>query len=147
MTKQSIDIDWWLMKAPYNDKRVALLSHTKEELADLILDYQYNSYCSDRCDKDSHSPSGKTIPYIGWFWRNMGFTNGAVSIGRIDCGIATGFTGFMGNNKWDYPERLLTNEELQQVIRYLDKGIANRGKEDEATVLRELWNYMQGLVV
>lgn len=45
--------------------------------------------------------------YIGWYWRNVDFTGGNIPVGRTEEGIV----GFMQNNKWDYPERYLTEKE------------------------------------
>lgn len=49
--------------------------------------------------------SGKSIPYIGWYWRTVDFAE-SWPIG--DCGE---FVGHMENNKWDYDMRYVTEEE------------------------------------
>jgi len=56
-------------------------------------------------DNDLAVRHGKAIPYIGWYWRHVDFTQ-TISLG--DCGD---FVGFMENNKWGYPEFTLTPEQ------------------------------------
>ena len=59
----------------------------------------------------------KTIPYIGWFWREIDFDAEEMDFGVIPAGTADvvidgipqepkskkALVGFMANNKWDYP--------------------------------------------
>lgn len=49
--------------------------------------------------------TGKVIPYIGWYWRDVDFDAPYVVLG--DCGF---FIGFMENNKWGYPQCALDGE-------------------------------------
>lgn len=55
----------------------------------------------------------------------------------------------MANNKWDYPERYVTEAERLQVLAYLDKAIASYRKDKDAmgAALKELWDYMQTLTI
>lgn len=56
--------------------------------------------------------TGKSVPYIGWFWREVDFDD------EIDIGcIPDKFAGFMVNNKWDHPERSLDSEQSSEVRR------------------------------
>lgn len=150
---RSAEIRWHNMKLPYVEKVAALMSNPKWELAKAIINHHYNSFCEKACD-EGDNPSGKLIPYIGWMWREVDFC-GDIPIGRIvpekedERGIP-GFTGFMVNNKWDYPERLLTEGEKAQVINYLDQAMTYTGsdyrvKRDKA--LTKLWDYMQSLSI
>lgn len=151
---ESVEMDYWnIQQDNYQDKVAFLTNHTKEELVRTIIRYQYDAFCRDHADvKDgstSWHPSNKNIPYIGWFRRTIDFT-GYVPIGRVPHGNeGPGFIGFIGNNKWDYPERDLTDEERMRVISYLDRAIAAsrspiKVKED---ILKELWDYMQTLTI
>ena len=54
--------------------------------------------------------TGKIIPYIGWYWRDVDFDASSISIG--DCGQ---FKGFMENNKWGYPEASISGAELDKI--------------------------------
>jgi hypothetical protein len=150
----SIEIDYWnIDQANYQDKLAFLMGKTKEELATAIVNYHYDTFCKDNADaKDdeerAHS-SGKRIPYIGWFWRSINF------LGYVPIGImyeregGDSLIGFMANNKWDYPERYLTDEERLRVISYLDIaiGCTRSNKTGKAAALKELWDYMQTLSI
>lgn len=59
------------------------------------------------------SEHGKAFPYIGWYWREVDFDKPFV-LG--DCGS---FIGFMENNKWGYPQWLVTLEQATEIKRQL----------------------------
>ena len=69
-------------------------------------------------DRDFQALNNKPISYIGWFWREVDFDAGGVSIGRCKTeqtfllGMPfegpSDFFGFMENNKWDYDEYWVT---------------------------------------
>jgi hypothetical protein len=149
-----IEIDYWNVdQDTYEDKVTALTTHTKEELVSAIIDYHYNSFCShhaDNKDEGGQALPGKRIPYMGWFWRGIRFSND-IPIGRGMSPDNSGrpFIGFMANNKWDYPERYLTEVERLRVLAYLDKAIASyrRDKDAMGLALQELWDYMQTLTI
>jgi len=55
------------------------------------------------------------IPYHGWYWRNVDFfTPGGITIADGDGQVAV-----CESNKWDYPERVLTEDEQAQVREYV----------------------------
>ncbi len=62
--------------------------------------------------------SGKAIPYVGWFWRYIDFTD-RLSLyypsgsGGFDVPV---FFGFMQNNKWDY-DTVSVNDGDRDAIR------------------------------
>jgi hypothetical protein len=148
----AVEIDYWNMQQDnYQNKMAFLTNHNKEELVAAIMSYHYNAFCKDNADvknKDHDKrPSGKNIPYIGWFWRNVDFC-GCVPIGSMEASDeGPGFIGFIGNNKWDYPERDLTDNERHQVICYLDRAMARGRDGHREAVLGELWDYMQTLSI
>lgn len=143
------------VRGSMEEKKEKLSGMPKEWLEAAILDGIYNkflaendSYADDERDKHGH---GKRVPYIGWFWRHIEFSElNCIPIG--DCGD---FVGFMANNKWDYPERYLTEGEAKRVIGIIDEAIALSQKGGavseiwKATYnkLDELWDYMQTLEV
>lgn len=49
--------------------------------------------------------TGKVVPYVGWYWRNVDFDKPFVlykpKVGGFD---VPGWYGFMQNNKWGYSE-------------------------------------------
>lgn len=92
------------------ERKASLASKSKEWLEAAILDGEYNDFIRQRADNDGED-HGKRIPYIGWFWRHIEFSQ-PTSIPIGDCGE---FIGFMANNKWDYPERCLTEDEAAHV--------------------------------
>ncbi len=95
-----------------------------------------------KSDRDIHGHR-KRIPYIGWFWRNADFENKLVHIGNSGQLI-----GVMENNKWDYARRVMTEEEVDVFVDYLDKAftLIDRGDAPQAeAVFLELWDWFQGL--
>jgi hypothetical protein len=143
------------LRGTYKEKKAHLTSFKKDQLMAEILDDHYNGFLSDYADVkdrdvDVHG-HGKRIPYIGWYWRYVNFSR-PTSIPIGNCGA---FIGFMANNKWDYPERNLTEEEAMKVIAIVDEAIKiNRAggnlKEIEESThkkLDEIWDYMQTLEV
>jgi hypothetical protein len=124
----------------------------------MVLNNYYNQFLSDVSDynesekdvEDNKYRYGKRIPYIGWYYRHMDFMSGKLPIGNCD-----EFIGFMVRNKWEYPERYLTEEEFDNVMNIIDQAIEisnsggvltdvynNRNKK-----LDELWDYMQTLKI
>jgi len=129
-----------------------------------MVDYQYNTFCRAMERQIPVSqPSGKVIPYIGSFWRDIEWSSSRqtvrdgsstnIHIGRI---VEDGneppeqgspFIGFMANNKWGYPERTLTAEERAHVISLLYTAMLSDNKVVKAGTLQHLWEYMQTLSV
>ena len=98
-----------------------------------------NAWLENHCDDDDHAiEGGKSIPYIGWYWRDVDFESGNVPIG--DCGT---FIGFMENNKYDYPERLLTPAEFEVILGKISAAMINPDRKWEE--MKSLWIYMQTL--
>jgi len=111
-------------------------------LVNLIINTHYNSfierYSSFNDDEKlidetiaSGKAYGKRIPYIGWYWRSVDFANKSISIGN--CGD---YIGVMENNKWDYPERLLTENECDKVIEIIDEAMEKNQKGGELRSIR-----------
>jgi hypothetical protein len=101
--------------------------------------------------------TGKSLPYIGWFWREVDFTEPTIRLG--DCGD---FVGFMENNKWDYPQWRTKEEQTAEIVKRLLAMKATVDKAIEAAkvagikeehivhypsqeVLQEFFDYMQTL--
>ena len=85
-----------------------LLKRTKESLANKI----YNDLVREEVSNG--------IPYMGLLWRNCGFITKDVSIGRDN----DNQIGIMANNKWDYPERQMTEVEVDKFMELIDRVIA-----------------------
>ena len=129
----------------------------KEFLEASILDSEYNKFLNSWADFNSDDPDdedrhgcGKRLPYIGWYWRHLCFSSGTLPIG--DCGD---FIGFMPRNKWDHPERNLTDEEFTHVMGIIDQAMELNSKggmlseihKQVDTKFEELWDYLQTLTV
>ena len=146
---------YWTVRGKYDERKKKLAEMEREVLEASILDGQYNDFVSDRADyaedeKDEHG-HGKRVPYVGWYWRHIEFsTPKAIPIG--DCGS---FVGFMANNKWDYPERRMTEEEARGAVAIIDAAIEESEKGGESSEIRkktnekldELWAYMQTIKI
>lgn len=113
---------------------------------DALINELYNTRVAGLADDNDT----KRIPYIGWFWRHTDFVGKHILIGN-----AGSFIGVMENNKWDYPERMMTEAEVDTFIAFLDRAFEeNRqsGLLDEiirktAAVLKECWDWFQTLQV
>jgi len=116
-----------------------------------LINELYNSRVAEWADFDDedHPPDsdhhGKRIPYIGWFWRHADFANKQISIGNTG-----GYIGVMENNKWGYPERLMTAEEFDMFTGYLDRAFAENGqnrKKNVEQIFAELRQWFQTLEI
>jgi hypothetical protein len=132
----------------FEANKTKMLEADHETLAALVINTRYNEFVSARDSYDQERPidptvanglaHGKRVPYIGWFWRNTDFCHKRICIG--DCGQ---FIGVMENNKWDYPSRLLTEAEVDQVLAIIDAAMradeqGGRVSKIEADTHREL---------
>jgi hypothetical protein len=142
---------YWTLRGTFEEKLSKLQSDDKQTLIEAIIDQQYNEFLSDRSDYnkdqvDKHGGHGKRLPYIGWFWRHLNFSEKELPIGN--CGS---FIGFIPNNKWDYPQRSTTREEFQKIMDIIDRAIAQEQKagvaSDLEAILDELWDYLQTLSI
>lgn len=135
------------MKAEEIYPRREVLAGLHKRSKDSLINEVYNGYISSHAD-DLDKPHGKAIPYIGWFWRDCDFVGRQISIG--DCGE---FIGIMENNKWDYPERYMTECEVKKFIELIERVLAvNHGGGDDMSFYRNerldiLWKWMQTLKV
>lgn len=108
-----------------------------------------NNFCAEVADDESYPTifGGKSIPYIGWFWRDVDFTNpfcmGVIPKGRDH--NERPLVGFMENNKWDYPYADISNEQCEEIASKLLKAAMedNFGKRYE--ILKEVGGNIQEL--
>jgi hypothetical protein len=144
----------------FDEARVDLAGWRHEDLVDLVLNDHLNGFISDWADRKdddaaplagllTHNESGKRVPYIGWYWRDVDFAAKRITI--ADCGD---FIGFCENNKWGYDQRDLTDDEADQVIALLWKALNARGAGPYSetiaakdTAFHELWTLMQSFTI
>jgi hypothetical protein len=113
-----------------------------------LVNMLYNRVVSDLADSNGE----KRIPYIGWFWRDADFVHKQITIGYIP---SESYIGVMENNKWDYPERLMTVAEVDKFIELIDTvirvgsagGLASDLTAAKDAALKELHDWMQTLQV
>lgn len=142
------------LRGSYAERKATLAAEDRAWLEAAILDGEYNDFLRDLADYregavDPHG-HGKRVPYIGWYWRHVAFSAGTFSIGN--CGD---FIGFMENNKWGYPERLVTPDEFAAVMAIIDAAmVANSrgGRLDQIVAathaeIDRLWDYLQTLEI
>lgn len=142
---------YWGLRGDYAKRKSTLAAAKREWLEAAILDSEYNDFLRERADfkdgdADDQHGHGKRLPYIGWFWRHLNFSEGSLPLG--DCGS---FIGFMPNNKWDYPERDTTPDEFAAIMRIIDEAMAaNEQGGDLSKIiastnakLDELWSLLQ----
>ncbi len=101
---------------------------------------ELNSKIKKICDDTTLfniAESGKSIPYIGWFWRYVDFDEPTITIGN--CGE---FSGFMENNKWGYDSIEIGSKEVKDLL----VDIVNQPSKEKLCRLydrlQELW-YMR----
>lgn len=145
---------YWQVRGTYAERKAALADSKREWLEAAILDSEYNDFLRARADyKDGEKDErghGKRLPYIGWFWRHLNFSDGKLPIG--DCGE---FIGFMPNNKWDYRERDTTPDEFAKIVSIIDEAmrLSEQGGDLHKIIaetyakLDELWDYLSTLAM
>jgi hypothetical protein len=122
---------------PGKDILKELLERPKESLANEL----YNALLV------TEEITEEGIPYMGLFWRDCDFVNKEIHIG-ID---TEGKIGIMENNKWGYPEREMTEIEVDKFIELINRLLAvDHGFRDDITFYRnrrldELRKWVQGL--
>lgn len=128
-----------------------LLKKKKTALVNTLFDNHVREYADYKEGEEDPHGHGKRLPYVGWFWRTPDFVNKQIAIG--DCGD---FIGVMENNKWDYPERYMSEAECDKFVELLehafDSGFKGGGKKEmeEAQAEREkrfneIWEWFQTL--
>lgn len=120
--------------------------YTKDDLIAQIINQRLNDFVARYADNDE----GKFIPYIGWYWRDVSFVEGYITIGN--CGE---FIGFIENNKWGYAQRMLSPDETEQVVNIICKahdesrkgGILADIERKTKKQLAKLWPLMQTFTI
>jgi hypothetical protein len=75
-----------------------------------------------------------SIPYMGWFWRDFDFITKDVAIGKDH----DDNMGVMANNKWDYPERQMTEAEVDTFMELIDRVLTvDHGFSDDIAFYRK----------
>lgn len=110
---------------------------TSEELNAAILALDEGDF-----DVPGLAGTGKSVPYIGWFWRTVDFDR-PIRLGRGEGGgpDVPRWAGFMENNKWDYPERRLTAEQSAELRRACEAAVVAASSDG----LTELFKTIQRL--
>ena len=112
------------------------MKYTSEELNNKLSDI------SDEPAKYNFEAfGGKSIPYIGWYWRTVDFdrTDGYWFGEMFKDGVR--FVGFMTNNKWGYHEFKISSEKWN-IIKDLCVAVADNPCRK---TLSELNNEIQSL--
>lgn len=146
---------YWGLRGNYEERKAKLAAQSREYLEAAILDSEYNEFLRSRSNyregETQLRPGGKRIPYIGWFWRHVNFSD----LERIPVGDCGEFKGFMPRNKWDYPERYLTLDEAKQVMAIIDAamkaneqgGLLDNIIKETNAELDKLWEFFAGLEI
>jgi len=76
--------------------------------------------CDDETIYATIGNTGKTLPYIGWYWRDVDFDSDGYRFGVIP----GQFKGFMESNKWGYGyTHKTTPEEWATIKRHLSEAV------------------------
>lgn len=110
---------------------------------------EINQILSDLDNKEINDfqGTGKAIPYIGWFWRNVNFDKpfyiGHIKTAATKLEDSADWIGFMVNNKWGYDERLVTEGE-RKTIKEMCVNICKKQDQESCIIL---CNYLQTLKI
>lgn len=140
-----------------SDQRPGYLASLQNRTKEWLVNWVYNDWLADLADfeaKDAEfddTTTGKRIPYIGWFWRDVDFAEKRIPIGKSE----SGYVAIMESNKWGYSGRLMTEAEAETFIRFLDTAHAQRakvndqgaGKREAEQTFAELRRWMQTLAI
>lgn len=133
-------------------EKATLLARGAKALAEDIINGKLNrligQYADYGEDEEGRLERDKRVPYIGWYWRSVDFASDEPYIPIGHCGE---FIGFMENNKWDYPQRAMTPEEVQQVLVIVCEAYRLNGEggiladiiQNTKAKLAELWPLLQ----
>ena len=151
----SMESDYWVVRGETMDECVKYVSKIKkDDLVKLVINNRINDFVSGyadyKNDEESANEHGKRVPYVGWYWRSTDWVGKKIPIG--DCGE---FIGVMENNKWDYPERYLTEEEADKVIAIVweakrlseQGGMLSEIHDNTKKKLEELWDLFQTFTI
>jgi hypothetical protein len=121
---------------------LATFAERVDEWADYNGIHPAIAYRSNRHDK--------RIPYIGGYWRDLDFANKHILI--ADCGE---FIGVMVKDKWSFPQRQMTQQEIDTFISHLERVFAaidtlpdpSVPSVDIEMLFDELWDWFQTLEI
>ncbi len=127
-----------------------LKAKTHNEMVNDLYNARVGNWADYEGDEPGPHGTGKRIPYIGWFWRPTDFVGKKICIGD-----AGSMIGVMEANKWGYPARWMTEQEVDTFIEYLERAFTEFDKgglvsELEASgnkVFIELWDWFQSLKI
>ncbi len=156
-------IYWLLHGKNYKDAWNFLHTVDKNDLAAIIINERYNNFLARYADYNENefpvepnitngSNHGKRLPYMGWYWRSINFADGKIPIG-FDRMNDRDYVGFMANNKWDYHERYLTDDEFTHLMVLIDDamrineegGDINELHRKKMAALETIYPWMQTL--
>lgn len=82
-----------------------------------------NEKIAEICDDDTHYEAfgGKSIPYIGWFWRRVNFDRKDYAFGVLPGGELA----FMENNKWGYLRQYCEPEDWVLIKQLLVEAVTD----------------------
>lgn len=128
------------------------MKYTSKEINEFLRKFDDNDADKRWSVKNFTEDSGKVVPYIGWFWREVDFEkpfqlgycpeqSGQDTGEIVTEGVRHGFVGFMRNNKWFYPEWMVTEEQRKEIVARL-VGIIDKPTQKK---FQNFFDYMQTL--
>lgn len=152
---ETISLYWATAERSYEEIENQFSRYTSEQLKNLLINTHYNKFLRKFADYDEGGEDlhncGKRLPYIGWYWRDVDFAEKTIPIGIC----REEFTGIIVNNKWDYDERLLTEQEADHLIFLIDEafklscegGCCREIRENTELAIDKIWTWMQTLEI
>lgn len=110
---------------------------------------ELNDFMSDNADDDDGIVvpgllfgSGKVVPYMGWWWRDIDFDAPTVPLGRTDENPhgPSQLVGFMANNKWYYPQKNVPTELIRPAVEAFVEDRTNETARDLYDAVRSAWD-------
>lgn len=133
------------------------LASLQAQSKEWLVDWVYNAWLAELADfaqgdePEWEETHGKRIPYLGWAWCDVDFAERRIPIGKSE----SGYVAVMESNKWAYPGRMMTEEEAETFIRFLDTAYVQRqavndqgaGKREAERTFAEMRRWFQTLKV
>lgn len=108
MTDRAIHLD--IAQTP-GENAARLASQPTQSLAETMVNHVLNEFIAAHSTTSFDEGRQDTpVPYQGWYWRRVDF------FGRITIAVGGGQVAICESNKWDYPERSLTDAERDHFL-------------------------------
>ncbi len=97
-----------------------------KEYASNFLNERIHEICDNPEEYGYECFGGKTIAYLGWYWRDVDFNSKVTS---ANFGVSPAGIGFMESNNWGYDYAVPTQEDWDEIRDLVVKVVKDPSKE------------------